>query len=906
MKLVARWGMAVVVSAAVFALAWWVCQRLIGLDEGVSLGVAGAVLAVALAIAGWWAVEGSGSGGSNGNGARQLVQKARADRDVYMAGGDQTVNNYQHQDQGLLMSGQSGVGQQMAAAGLNTYIAGRDQIIVDIPRAGPAELAVPSLLPRDAPAFTGREKELSRLVGLAEGGSVVVTAIGGTAGVGKTALAVHAAHKLLAEFPDGHLYADLHGYTEGKEPAEPGEVLELFLRRLGVPAEEMPNGTEDRSGLLRQLLAARKVLMVLDNARAEAQVRPLLPGAGRSLVLVTSRSVLAGLETNDRINLDVLPKTEAAAMLSRLIGTARATAQPEMVTRLAELCGRLPLALRVAGQLLAVHPVWPVSRLAEMLASEQDRLAQLGAGDLQVQAAFKISYMQLAQQDGRLFRLLGLHPGPSFTAAAAAALAAVDEDTAGAVLDRLLEVALVSEVGSGRFEMHELLRLFAQNTCRNADDQAARNSAVDRLRSYYASLAEELDSILKWHVRREAKWPSRQTGKPSPSLGEALARFEAERANLVAMIEVTVQQSATPVGLAAQRDCDFTIITLAEHMEEWLAFLRYYKDMLIIEKAALAAAQRVLDFFAAVTFLHHLGMAYEGLLQFEEALSCYERALAFFSGHGETGSIGNILNSLGNTYSKLGQFEDALSCYEQDLEICRSSGDRHGEGTTLNNVGTACTELRRFEEAVDFHQQALAIFREEDYRYQEGTTLMKLGDAHDDMRQFGEAADFYQQALVIFQETEDRRNESITLGNLGNVYGKLRQFGEAADCYQRAMVIFREAKDRRSEGITLKGLGDAHSDLQHFGEAAAYYRQALVLYRASGDRLKEGRALYKLGNAYQKMGQHDQAAACWREAAGAMRDAGDPEAAARMEQLAASDQTEPRSKRRRIGHPTES
>ena len=369
---------------------------------------------------------------------------------------------------------------------------------------------MPGLLPRDVGGFTGRDDELARLASLAGGGRVVVSAIGGTAGVGKTALAVHAAHQLLGEFPDGHLYADLRGYTEGQDPAEPGEVLQVFLRRLGIPAEEVPAGVEERSGLLRQLLASRRVLMVLDNARTEAQVRPLLPGAGGSLVLVTSRSVLVGLEVDERISLDVLPEGEAAAMLAGAIGPDRAAAEPQAAGEVARLCGRLPLALRIAGQLLAAHPAWPVARLAQMLADEQGRLARLGAGDVQVRAAFGVSYEQLAEDDARLFRLLGLHPGPDFTADSAAPLAGTGPEAAGPVLERLAEAHLVNEDASGRFGMHDLLRLFARVTCQEADSPADREAAESRLVSYYAVLAGSW--IPAWTRQRPA--PSRQRNRP--------------------------------------------------------------------------------------------------------------------------------------------------------------------------------------------------------------------------------------------------------------------------------------------------------------------------------------------------------------------------------------------------------
>ena len=278
----------------------------------------------------------------------RISQRVRGGRDINAAGGDQTV------------------------------ITGGDHMVVNVGAAGIDSSGVPGLLPRDVPGFTGRNDELARLAGLADGGRVVVTAIGGTAGVGKTALAVHAAHQMLAKFPDGHLYADLRGYTEGQDPAQPGEVLALFLRSLGVPAEEVPVDGDGRSGMLRQLLASRRVLMVLDNVRNEAQVRPLLPGAGRALVVVTSRSVLPGLELDERISLDVLAEDEAAAMLAGLAGP-RTAGDPAAVAEVARLCGRLPLALRIAGQLLAAHPAWSIGRLrlVQMLAGEQGRLAEL-------------------------------------------------------------------------------------------------------------------------------------------------------------------------------------------------------------------------------------------------------------------------------------------------------------------------------------------------------------------------------------------------------------------------------------------------------------------------------------------------------------------------------------------------
>ena len=497
---------------------------------------------------------------------------------------------------------------QEAAAGRDAYVAGGHQFIFNIGAAAAAEPVVPGLLPRDVPGFTGREGELDRLAGLAGGGSVVVTAIGGTAGVGKTALAVHAAHGLLPEFPDGHLYADLRGYTTGQVPAGPSEVLEVFLRRLGVSGKEVPVSVEERSGLLRQLLASRRVLMLLDNAATEGQVRPLLPGAGRSLVIVTSRSVLPGLEADDRIDLDVLSEAEAVGLLAGLIGPDRAATEPETVAEVAGLCGRLPLALRIAGQLLATHPAWPVAKLAGMLAGEQDRLARLAAGDLQVRPAFEVSYAQLAEGDARLFRLLGLHPGPDFTVAAAASLAGTDPEEAGRVLVRLAEAHLVTEHAAGRFGMHDLLRLFARTTCQEADGQADREAAEARLVGYYVDLAGTLDSCVHPELRSAAARAAEQGGVPLPSMREALALFGAERPGLLAA-----------VGLAAQRGWDEQVLRLAENTGRSLGVLRYLDDLLAVREAELAAARRAGNTRVEGRALNDLGEAYRELRRFEEA-----------------------------------------------------------------------------------------------------------------------------------------------------------------------------------------------------------------------------------------------------------------------------------------------
>jgi tetratricopeptide (TPR) repeat protein len=663
----------------------------------------------------------------------------------------------------------------------------------------------PGLLPRDVPAFTGREGELARLAALAEGGRAVVTAISGTAGVGKTALAVHAAHRLLPRFPDGQLYADLRGHTGDQAPAEPGEVLGVFLRRLGVNAAETPPGGEERSGLLRQLLASRRVLMLLDNAMAEAQVRPLLPGAGASLVLITSRSVLPGLDVDERIALDVLGAEQADALLAGLIGNERAAAEPEAMARVREWCGRLPLALRISGRLLAAHPAWPTARLAGMLADERGRLARLPGGDLEVRAAVEASYRQLAHGDARLFRLLGLLPGPDFAVAVAASLSETGPEAAGSMLDRLALAALVTEDVPGRFGLHDLLRVFARQMCHKVDDQSSRDAAEARLVGHYVELAELLDTCLDPELRPEAA----RAGGSLPASGEMQAIFETERPGLLAA-----------VALAERRGWDQQVWRLCDSIGRPLERLGYLDDVLTVEESALAAVRRAgITPAAEGSALGNLGSVYLELRRFDEAIACFQDALPIFWEAGDRCAEGVTLDGLGSAYSGLRRFDEATDCYRDALAIFRETSDRHREGLTLTNLGIAYGGLRRFEEEVRCCRDAVAIHRETGDLRDLGLPLRNLGLAYYNLERLEDSIACDRDALAIYRQTGDRCGEGLTLANLGTVYQKLGRFEEAIGCYRDAVAIFHEAGDRHHEGVALSSLGLAYKELRRSDQA---------------------------------------------------------------------------------------
>jgi tetratricopeptide (TPR) repeat protein len=728
MGLVARWVVAITGSVVAFAVAWWICGGLLRLDEGVSLGVAGAMLAIVLGFLYWWA-------------GRELPADAFS----------------------LGRNGSAG------AAGLGRALRGGSR-------------RTPRMLPPDIRYFTGREVELARLTGQAEGGRVVVTALGGMAGVGKTALAVHAAHRLSDQFPDGQLYADLRGYTEGQQSAEPVEILDLFLRQFGVHPQEIPATLDERSALLRTTLADRRALMLLDNVASVPQVRPLLPGSGQTLVLVTSRSVLLGLDADERINLDVLPLTAARSLLTAVVGADRAAAEPAAVDLVCERCSNLPLALRIAAQLLAAHQTWPVSRLASMLADERTRLASLQVEDAEVRAAFAVSYGQLSPDDARLFRLIGLHIGPDCTPASVAALADADEAETAAGLTRLTDARLLTEEPPGRFRLHDLLRLFARDLSEEADDQGSRADAEGRLLDYYLTLSGYLDSCIDPELRPAAERAATESGVPIPSARTALVIFVAERPCLLAA-----------VGLGARLGQDQSVLDLVRNTGVELRLLRYFDDLLVIAQAGLAAAVRVGDADVLAREQGRLAVANRGLGRFDEAIASNESALATLRELGDRRREGWALNNLGISYHDSGRLDEAIACCEAALLIAREVEDERAEAQALHNLGRVYGERGCLEEAVGHYEKSLAVSRAIGARDGEAVTLNGLGGMLARSRRFESAAACWEESVAIRRELGDRYAEGQTAENLAMACLATRQWERAAEHFAGAAAAMRDA-----------------------------------------------------------------------------------------------------------------
>jgi tetratricopeptide (TPR) repeat protein len=610
------------------------------------------------------------------------------------------------------------------------------------------------------------------------------------AGVGKTALAVHLAHQLAPNFPDAQLFVNLHGY-EASQRLTAWEALDGFLRSLGVSNKGLPTTVDRKASLYRSLLAGRRALVVLDNAWSEEQVRPLLPGSPTCLVLVTSRSRLLGLVAGEGarpVSLDVLRPSEARELLARVAGQDgryRVGREPEAGTEVARLCGRLPLAVRIAASELAAWPQLSIAELARRLGDEQHRLGELATGDMEVRASFTLSYQSLAPPVAQMFRRLGLIAGPGFGRGVGAALVEVTPEEAERLLETLVDAHLL-EVSPvfGRYRFHDLLRLYARERADAEETDSDREAALGRMFDWYLDTADHAERLL---IPGRGRLPYEPTGRWDEPVfatrGEALGWFEAERANLVA---------------ATQQAADLGLHSLAWQLPDALwsfFFLRsYWPDWRDTHQTGLAAARKAGD----------------------------RQAEAW------------MLSGLGDFGLELRRSEEVASVFQRSVAICREIGDREGEARALCGLGRCETHVRRFDRAIECEQQALTISREVGYPYRQGVALYHLGEAYCDMGRLEEAVDCHRQALAIRQELGDRWNEGVSLTDLGRVFCELRRFEDAIDCEQRSLAIAREVGHRWGEARSLEVLGIALLQTQGVEAARGCWRQALKIFTGLG------------------------------------------------------------------------
>jgi tetratricopeptide (TPR) repeat protein/transcriptional regulator with XRE-family HTH domain len=677
-----------------------------------------------------------------------------------------------------------------------------------------APLAVPSafLVPRQLPAvtrsFTGRGSDLARLDALlrvtghpdpdgGQGGGPTVAVISGSAGVGKTTLAVVWAQRVRKRFPDGHLYVNLRGYDPGP-PAKPGEALDGFLRALNVPVDKIPPTLEQRAALFRSLLDDRRVLVVLDNANSAEQVRTLLPGSPSCLVVVTSRADLTGLVVSAgavRVSLETLPAPDAIALLRGIIGAGRCAAEPEAVAELAALCGRLPLALQLAGQRAAARPGIRLVDLVAELANEAQRLDVLGAGADEytaVRSMFSWSYGSVPEPQAHMFRLVGLHPGPDISVHAAAALTGNTPAEAWRLLDDLAEAHLVEHAGRARFRLHDLLRVYAREQAHGHLTPETCDAAIRRLVDFYLHTATAADRLLH---------PGRRFGRddevsaPDHAIvfagyDHALEWCETERANLVAATRTAAE---TGLHAAAWR--------LPDSLWSFFYVRKHWTDWTVVCGIGLEAARRLGDRTGECRMLNGLATVSRDLHRFDEAIEHYQQILRLARAAGDRWSEGTSLSNLGDTYLGLHRYHEALQHSRRGLRILDELGNRYLQGVALGNVGEAYLGLRRYDEALSSFLEVLRLCRQIDHRYGEGLTLIHLGEAYLGLRRYDDAIAHLSQALDLCRDIGDQHGEALVFHNLGLVHSAAGRSAAAHQHWREALTIFEGLGDPRAHDI---------------------------------------------------------------------------------------------------------
>jgi DNA-binding SARP family transcriptional activator/tetratricopeptide (TPR) repeat protein len=683
-----------------------------------------------------------------------------------------------------------------------------DRVVV-----GSANLASPAQLPPDVYGFAGRDHELRQLDQLlaatgrrSEAGrsagppgdaaraarAVVISAIDGTAGIGKTALALHWAHQVADQFRDGQLYVNLGGFDPNGSPVPPAEALRGFLDAFEVPADRLPASFSAQVGLYRSLLADRRVLVLLDNARNAEQVRPLLPGAPGCLVVVTSRNQLSGLVATDGahpMTLHVPTGAEARELLARRLGERRLAAEPRAVDEILVRCARLPLALAIVAARAATHPRFSLTALAGELGDTRGALDKLAGPDLptDVRAVFSWSYRQLSPEAARLFRLLGLHPGPDVAPPAAASLAGLTPGKIGLPLAELAQANLVTEHLPGRYTLHDLLRAYATELAHSHDTDRERRAAERRLLDHYLHTAHTAAQLLEPHRDPLSQAPTMGARQPGTTpeeladLGQALTWFAAEHPVLLA----TVHQGADP-------DLDTHIWQLAWALTPFLERRGHWHDQHAAHSAALHAARRAADQTGQAHAHTGLARALGRLGRHDDAHTHLRQALDLFSDLGDDTGQAHVHLDLGWLFDLQGLHREAVSQDQDALRLFRAADHHTGQARALNNIGWYHTLLGEHKKTLTYCQRALTLHQQIGNHYGAAFVWHSLGYAHEHLNQHQQATACYQHALGLFRDFGDRYYEATTLIHLGNTHHTAGDLDNARPAWQHALTILDE------------------------------------------------------------------------------------------------------------------
>ncbi|WP_392840216.1 ATP-binding protein [Streptomyces sp. LN500] len=718
-------------------------------------------------------------------------------------------------------------------------------------------------LPRDVAAFTGRTLELDRLVaavGPARG--VTVHTVDGMPGVGKTALVTRAAHLLADRFPDGQMFIRLHAHTPGQRPAEPADVLAGLLAGIGGGAQQIPVDLDSRAALWRGHLAGRRMLLVLDDAVDHAQVEPLLPAIGDCLVLVTSRRRLVAMESATPLSLEILPARQAAELFRRLTHRTSddSAADADVIEEVVRLCGCLPLAISLLAGRLAHHPTWSIAQLAADFTAARDRLGELHAGDRTVAAAFELSYHDLPPDRQRLFRRIGLHPGPDIDARAAAALDDIPPDLARRELEALYTDHLIDEQAPGRYRPHDLVRAYAR-TLAARDPVEERGRATARLLNHYQHSAEAADRHLSLSSS-PASASALVDGMSSRD--QALTWMHAERANLFACAD---HASAT---------ADHSrVVRLAAAMTAFLHQEGPWQEAAALQSRAVTAARLSGDRHGQATALTALGHVRLLTNDYAAAVELEERALTLYRELGDRHGEARALTELGRVLRLINDYPTAYALQRQALSLQQRLGDRQGEAEALTELGFIRYRTNDYTEAAELQERALTLYWDLGDRHGEAGALSRLGFVRFRTGDYPAAAELQDRARIIYRDLGARQGEANVLTELGHIEIATGSHSRAVAPLDRAMALYRDLGDRHGEADVLTELGRAAAAGGDNPAAAAVLEQALDLLSQLGDRLHEAYVLASLGRVRTATGHYPEAAELLRRSLALRQELGD-------------------------------
>jgi tetratricopeptide (TPR) repeat protein len=650
-------------------------------------------------------------------------------------------------------------------------------------------------LPMDIGDFTGRATEVRHLCDMltrhdeASGpGAVRIAMVAGAAGLGKTTLAVHAAHQVRDRFPDGQLYVDLSGASA--HPTPPGEVLARFLRDLGVDGDKIPASQDERAALYRTRLTGRRVLVLLDNASDAVQIRPLLPGSASCAVLVTTRNRAPALASTRFVDLNTLSDVEALELFARLVGDGRPAAEPDATAEVLLACAGLPLAIRICAARLAARRKWKVATLASRLRNSRRRLDEMQAGDLEVRSSFQVSYDALGASRGgadptRVFRLLGLWQGRIISLSAASALTGLREEDAAPLLEQLVDANLLESPAPDWYQFHDLLRVYAGERVEDEEPEDDRVAAVERLLRWYLNSADAAAQIVSPHRYRIPLDSPGTDSSPQAmsSVEDALAWYDSERDNLAAATRQASSSGAHDIAWQLPTAL-FSVFTRRGN----------WADCVATHRVALDSVRKVGHRQGEGWVLHNLGVALERT-------------------HDE---------------ASIGYLEEALA-------IRREIGDRTGEAQALLNLADAHNNLHGPEAAVEPYLEALAAQREEGPTYRHAITMNNLGEVYLGLGRLEEAVDSSEKARDIFTGIGSLNGEAYSLQCLGRAYMGLARPGDAIDCLRRAISLHLLTGDHLGEALDLKFLGTVQRDAGEAERARTSWNKALEIFRDLGE-----------------------------------------------------------------------